>query len=267
MYCKEDNCSLEKYYPENLTVLIIDDERKEVEKLNSVLKQDPSVSIINIDSKKDLLEQIGDVKPDVIFIDPSTSKNVGLGILDQLIKEVGHPGIIITSANGMVAENHFNLRVQTIIEKPIDPKEVHRAMRDYLLERSARTINAGLSKLLSVMSPKKLKFSTRKGHVFLSVDEIIYCKADSNYTHLMLADGRKITVSKSLHNFDNKVLSPKYYRISRSAIINTEYLVEINRNEKNCILKQNGEQIFLPVTTKYLKSLLNHYCSCYSLNQ
>lgn len=266
MNCKGNNCSLETYYPQTLSILVIDDEKKAVENLTSILKHDPGISVSKADDKKDVLEHILEVQPDIIFIDPSVNKGSGVEIIDQIIGKDEHPGIVVMTASSKEIEKTFRLNVLTVVKKPVDSQEVHRAIQDYLSVRSFNSLKSGLDKLLSGLMQKKIKFSTRKGHVFLSASEIIYCKADSNYTHIVLTGKRQITVSKSLHHFDNKILSPDYYRISRSAIINTEYLVEINRNEKNCILKQNDEFIALPVTQKYLKKLLDHYCSCYLPN-
>jgi two-component system LytT family response regulator len=267
MHCKGDFCGLEPFIPETINVLIADD-KKSIEELTEILSTDPMISISAADKLDEVEDHINATKPDILFIDPSLEMDKGMQLIDRLIAAEEYPEIIIagnpTTSGG---EKQIRVKVMTMINKPFTHTEVHGAMRNYLKVKSNSSLKTGIDRVIASLSDKKFKFSTRKGHVFLRADEIIYCKADSNYTHLVMTEGRQITVSKSLHHFDNNALSPHYYRISRSAIINTAYLVEINRNDKNCILKQNGEYISLPVTQKYLKNLLDHYCSCYTLNQ
>jgi two-component system LytT family response regulator len=267
MQCKREFVGLEPFYPETIRALIVDNIHA-VEELTQILSTDPVLSITSTTKLDDIEDKLEKIKPDILFIDPAIDRWKGMQLVDKLIAQDNYPEIILMikpSSNGI--DKQIRTKVMAMLVKPFSNKEIHGAIRDYLNMRSRLSMMSGMNRIISGEKDKKFKFSTRKGHVFLSASEIIYCKAQSNYTHLILTGGRQITVSKSLHHFDNRVLSPHYYRISRSAIINTEYLVEISRKDKNCILQQNGEYLSLPVTQKYLKSLLDHFRGCHTLNQ
>jgi two-component system LytT family response regulator len=253
--------------PDELSVLIIEDGKQSAKQLNEILSHDAGIIIKKVQAESLSIEDILQESPDLVFLETTQNNGSGIEILDHLLSLEPRPEIVLLIDNSTDSVRYFRSGLLYILNSPYRLKEVHDVFREFRAKRSHEIMYAGMNRLVSGLVPKKLKFSTRKGHVFLDADEIIYCKADSNYTHLMLTGHRQITVSKSLHHFDNQVLSPNYFRISRSAIINTEYLVEINRNEKKCVLKVNDSNVSLPVTQKYLKVLLDHHCNCYLQNQ
>ena len=64
----------------------------------------------------------------------------------------------------------------------------------------------------------------------IPLSEIILLEAEENYTHLILKDGKKMTVPKTLKAFEQILKCHNFYRIHRAFMINGEHLKSYNLN-------------------------------------
>jgi DNA-binding LytR/AlgR family response regulator len=75
----------------------------------------------------------------------------------------------------------------------------------------------------------------------IPLEHIIWLKSSRNYTIFLLSDGRKLMSSKTLGKYEKK-LPEGFIRVHRSSIINREYIMQLNRIQRICILK-DGQMI------------------------
>lgn len=106
---------------------------------------------------------------------------------------------------------------------------------------------------------QKIKFNIRTGYVFVNPNDIIYCSADSNYTHITFTNQKQLTVSLTLSNVMESLPASMFLRISRSTIININFLVEIKRTEKLCILNAENKNYSFRISPKNIKALINDF--------
>jgi two-component system, LytTR family, response regulator len=71
---------------------------------------------------------------------------------------------------------------------------------------------------------------------FISYNEIIYCKAEGRYTHIVLKNGKSIMTAKLLKSFENKLPADIFLRIHKSYIINLNYISNYNKNNNAILL-------------------------------
>jgi len=94
--------------------------------------------------------------------------------------------------------------------------------------------------------PKKMSYpqiiiNTRKGVRFVKEMDIVACKADGNYTTLLLQDGKRHIISKKLKDIEEK-LSKVFFRIHHSHMVNLQHLVSMkNGNDLKVILSEGSE--------------------------
>jgi two-component system, LytTR family, response regulator len=62
----------------------------------------------------------------------------------------------------------------------------------------------------------------------ITLSEIILLEAEDNYTHLILKDGKKITIARTLKAFEQILKSNHFYRIHRAFLINGKHLQSYN---------------------------------------
>ena len=112
-----------------------------------------------------------------------------------------------------------------------------------------------------------LRISTSAELVRVATDEIVYVRADGNYSDLVLTNGKSRKMTFQLHFFDEvfqQLQNNMFARVGRSLIVNKRYIHVINLTEQ--ILIFSGQQIkgdIKPVNVsrdalKQLKELLEN---------
>lgn len=76
---------------------------------------------------------------------------------------------------------------------------------------------------------------------FATFAEIIYLRADGNYTCCVLRDTTQYTMCQTLVNFESELGFP-FFRCHKSYLINTIYIREINKRTYQVMLT-NGDAI------------------------
>ena len=83
-----------------------------------------------------------------------------------------------------------------------------------------------------------LRISTSTELVRVATDEIVYVRADGNYSDLMLTNGKTRKMTFQLHYFDDvfqRLHNNMFIRVGRSLIVNKRYIYVINLTEQMLI--------------------------------
>ena len=84
-----------------------------------------------------------------------------------------------------------------------------------------------------------LRISTSAELVRVATDEIVYVRADGNYSDLVLTNGQRRKMTFQLHFFDEvfqQLQNNMFVRVGRSLIVNKRYIYVINLTEQQLIL-------------------------------
>ena len=76
-----------------------------------------------------------------------------------------------------------------------------------------------------------LRISTSTELVRVATDEIVYVRADGNYSDLVLTNGQRRKMTFQLHFFDEvfqQLQNNMFVRVGRSLIVNKRYIYVIN---------------------------------------
>jgi DNA-binding LytR/AlgR family response regulator len=94
----------------------------------------------------------------------------------------------------------------------------------------------------------KLMLPSSSGIMLVNISDIIYCKADSNYTHFFLSDMKKIVVSQTLKSYEKLLSSRCFFRIHNSYLININVVKKYIHGEGGRVVMRDGTM--LPVSRK-----------------
>jgi two-component system LytT family response regulator len=83
--------------------------------------------------------------------------------------------------------------------------------------------------------PTRVALHVTSGIILLWWKDILYCSADSNYTHVYAADGRHYMVSKTLREVQSKLPAVHFARIHQSHLVNLEAVGEVTSTEVKMI--------------------------------
>jgi DNA-binding LytR/AlgR family response regulator len=109
--------------------------------------------------------------------------------------------------------------------------------------------------LVQAVPVSKIRFNTLGGFILIEPGEILYCKAEANYTDIFLATQTKHTISMNIGSIEKMLPSPAFFRISRSIIINVKYLTGINRNKRQCLLTAGQVPVSLTIAHDRIREL------------
>lgn len=81
--------------------------------------------------------------------------------------------------------------------------------------------------------------------------EIIFIRAESNYSRIFLKNGIEYFTSKTLKSWAQEIKDADFLRCHRSFLINKQEIVEVNRHAYHIVMR-NGEEI--PVSRRSQKN-------------
>ena len=102
-----------------------------------------------------------------------------------------------------------------------------------------------------------LAIPNASGHHFVHERDIVYCKAEGNYSHIITLNGKQFTVTKSLRHL-MELLNPNFFcRIHQSHIINLLHLINYKNRDKRVVVMRDGKK--LPVARARKRELLDRF--------
>ena len=97
------------------------------------------------------------------------------------------------------------------------------------LESRERLLNQrirDLEKQIEELTQTHITIPMLSGNEVVSIDELVYCQASSNYTHIYFMDGRKICVSRTLKYVQSLLPERKFIRIHQSHLVSVQHISE-----------------------------------------
>jgi len=89
----------------------------------------------------------------------------------------------------------------------------------------------------------RLCLPTFKGFIILKLEDIVYCEAQRSYTVFHLVNGKTITISKPLFDYDKLLAGTAFLRIHKSFLINLFHAKEYIRGDGGIVIMSNGADI------------------------
>ncbi len=240
-----------------LKVIIIDDEKEACELLESYAKSlsPENLELLGrahtVESGAQLIEA---TQPDLVFLDVKLSPGSGFDILNHF--EHIDFQVIFTTAHQEYAVKAIRFAAIDFLLKPIDIHEFEAAISRAREKIATDTQNGRMEVFKEILSNSKASFSrivlpTIDGFIIEKTDEILFCKADGNYTHFHLRNGQKMVVSKTLKTFESILRDQGFFRGHISYLINIEQIKSFKRHKKGgAIFLNDGTEIPLSESRK-----------------
>jgi DNA-binding LytR/AlgR family response regulator len=238
-----------------LTSVIIEDEEESLLLLKSLIE---SNSLVELDGTtgdpSEAVDLILNLNPDIVFLDIKMPGKNGFDILDELrVKGTIYPFIVFVTAYDEYAVKAFEYAAFDYILKPVDPHRlghtIQRCNKIRLSERAWQTD-------ILPCSYGKLFFRNTSGVVFVDPADVVYVKAEGNYSVFSFCNTKSETVSVNLGKIADQLDPGTFIRISRSFIINTCYLKKINTKQQHCYLTVNSHEYKCDISRDKISELI-----------
>jgi two-component system, LytTR family, response regulator len=240
-----------------LNALIVEDEANSREILrNYVKKYCTNVNLLGeAASIREAIEFIDNNELQLVFLDVEMPFGNAFDLLDQLPNRTFET--VFVTAYNQYAIDALNNHAAYYLMKPINIDELIKAV-DYVSEIKLKEDELEDK----VLQPKlksvegKITLPQLDGFQVLNVSEILYCKADDNYTEIYL-ENKKILVSKTLKYFEDALSDFPFARIHKSYLVNVNEVVKYRKGKGGSVVVSNGKELSVSASKK--KELLSYF--------
>ena len=235
------------------TAVIVDDMPQALEMLaNDISRKHPELSIIGkassvVSAAKLLRKQ----QPDILFLDIMLGDGTGFDLL-EIFPELQAKIIFITASDAF-AIKAFKFAAIDYVLKPYADEDlslaIKRALQYVRPEKKQFTV---LQESLSnpSMVPEKISLHTLDKIIVVSLEDIIRCQSDNNYTTFYFKNGKKLMVTKTLKYFADLLKESHFLRVHQSHLLNTKYIKEYIKSDGGYLVLKDGNTVPVSVRKK-----------------
>lgn len=229
---------------DQLSAIIVDDEKEACDYLEELLKPYDHIKVVaKINEPDKAVKAIVNIKPDLVFLDIKMPGKNGFDVINEIKKYDVNFLVVFVTAFEEYAIQAIKYSAFDYLLKPVNQSELKETMNKLSEDRRNDFLDfrRNAEQLLENLEfYKKIKFNTRTGFILIYLSEIIYCKADRNYSFIYLINDKKEIVTCNLNHLEKLLPQTYFYRISRYNIINLKFLKIFERTKRKCILECNN---------------------------
>jgi len=234
-----------------LNAILVEDEKLSRDILSNYLsKYCPNINLIGqAENIQQGLKLIENHQLDVVFLDVEMPYGNAFDLLDK-VENKTFETIFVTAYNHYAMEA-LNAHASYYLMKPIEIDELIKAV-NYVTEMKEKE-NALEDHILSPKTTKvqgKITIPQQDGFEIIETKNILFCKADDNYTEIYLNDNRKKLVSKTLKYFDDALSQSGFARIHKSYLVNVNEISKYVKGKGGSVLLSNGKELSVSASQK-----------------
>ncbi len=230
---------------EKLKAILIDDENSGLSALNEKLQRHcPLVEVIKLcDTSTKGIEAINTLHPDLVFLDVEMPVMNGFVLLQHL--EFKNFALIFVTAYDQYAINAIRYSAIDYLLKPVDVDELKQAVERVIEKKGI--VDHGKEKLELLIENfnsekkrfKRIAIPDRDGLQLVNIENIVYLEAQANYTQIFLLSGSRLTVSRTLKEYEELLPADTFVRIHHSFIININFVEKYIRGDGGQVVLSN----------------------------
>ncbi|NRB60753.1 MAG: response regulator transcription factor [Winogradskyella sp.] len=241
-----------------LNAILVEDEETSRKILRNYLsKYCPNINVLGEAANiEEGLVLIRNNDLDVVFLDVEMPYGNAFDLLEK-VGDINFETIFVTAYNHYAIEA-LNAHASYYLMKPISIDELIKAV-DYVTE--IRTKEEALQD--QVLVPKtnkvdgKITIPQQDGFEVIDTSDILFCKADDNYTEIYLNTNRKKLVSKTLKYIEESLKDANFARVHKSYLVNVDEVVKYVKGKGGSVVLSNGKEIMVSASKK--SELLSYF--------
>jgi two-component system LytT family response regulator len=243
--------------PENINIIIVDDESEARELLITLLDDYPNIIVTGQSGSVDeALALITANPPDIVFLDIHMPKKNGFDLANAMRNLNIKSHIIFVTAYDQYAIQAFKHAAFDYLLKPINEEELKDTILRFQSANNKLDLSDKMNDLFKAINGnQRLRFTTRSGYTFINLHEIVYLEAEGNYTTIYLSNGKDETITQSLGQIEEELSPRNFFRVNRSVIINLKYIVRVNKRNKMCHISVGKTEMEFYIPSEQIKLL------------
>jgi two-component system, LytTR family, response regulator len=219
-----------------LTAIIIDDEPSAIHILKADLTRIGNIDVVETTSNPvNTIDLIQKHHPDLVFLDVQMPERNGIEVLREIAELQPSSSVVMVTAYNDFMLEAFRFAAFDYLLKPVDPEQLHEMLERYR-QRERKVLERNRVNALVDYLKRIIRIPSVYETYFFNPDQIFYFEADGKYTHIIQADGKRLTTSINLGAVQELLPEGEFCRISKSHIIHLKYLRKIDRRKKCCCI-------------------------------
>lgn len=224
----------------NLNCIAIDDEPLALRKLEYYILKTPFLSLVKCCKDAfEAMQVMKENKVELVFADINMPDLSGMDFVKMLHPD--KPQIIFTTAYSEYAVEGFKVDATDYLLKPYGYVDFLRASTKALRQaelKVAASKNAQESKEDEESIFIKCDYKTRR----LFLRDVTYIEGESEYVRIHTSDGKSILYLSSMRAILETLSSPRFIRVHRSFIVNSDRIKEMSKS-KIFLIVSDGDNV------------------------
>ena len=227
-------------------ILIEDDDKSRQQLVNILSQHFKDIHVVavcknNGEAKLAVIQH----KPDLVITDIELEDEPVFNMLQQL-KDIQFD-IIFTTAHDKYAIQAIKFAALDYILKPFGKDELQHAIEQYHQKQNVKQSAQQLQTLFHNFNhlqkdQKKIALPTTKGYEIFPVKEVIRCEALANYTNFFTSAKNKLTVTKTLKEYEELLQDYDFFRVHHSHLINLNHVKKFLKKD-NTVEMSDGSVV------------------------
>ena len=243
-----------------LKVLIVDDEAPARSRLARLLSDVPDLKVVGEASNGlEALQAAQKLDPDLAFLDIEMPELNGLEVAEAWRGQ--GPSVVFVTAYSEHALKAFELSAVDYLVKPVAPERLAEAVARVRKRKSApdaARFQELLRKLEEGRAKRRMAIKCGSKYKVFDPSQVSAIVAKDHYA-LLLVEGQELLADDRLDTLAQRLDPQKFLRIHRSAIINLDFLKELEHegDRKYLAVLSDPAKTKLPVSRERLEDLKN----------
>jgi two-component system, LytTR family, response regulator len=241
---------------QKLKALVVDDEENARILLSKLLEETLMFSNIRLAHSVDTAyAELNLFEPDIIFLDIKMPGKDGFLFIQDLPKKYQVTKIVFVTAYDQYAIEAIKNQAFDYLLKPVNRKQLNQCLTRFIENKKVREESDP-----AVLVPEKIdrltriRVNTRTGTLFINPADILYCKAEGNYTSICTGKKHHLC-SMNLGKVAELLPQKVFIRIGRSYVVNYEYITMLDRKDCSVLLIHDNESAKVKIPRPHLKDL------------
>lgn len=245
-----------------IRVLIVDDEPLARQRIRTMLKSEPAAAIIGESSSgAEAIRMIGDLDPDLVFLDVQMPAGNGFDVIEAIGPEL-MPAVVFVTAFDQHAVEAFEVNALDYLLKPFDSDRFRKAWTRAVTEierRRSKSVTGQLQNLLASAAARKaasgrLLIKGTGSVVILPTALVDWVESAGNYVKLH-AGKESHLMRETMVSIESRLAVEGFVRIHRTVLVRAERIKELRPEFDGDyqVVLTDGTQ--LPLSRRYRSNL------------
>nr|WP_293299950.1 LytTR family DNA-binding domain-containing protein [Allomuricauda sp.] len=238
-----------------LKAIIVDDEQHCINRLEELLQEHKEeIQIVSCcKTLEEAKRQIGNLGPDILFLDVHLGDVTGFDLLSQL-DHIDFE-LIFTTSFDSYALQAFKFSALDYLLKPIDKDDLKEAVKRVQQSKKLKETSQKIDVLFhnfkdGAGTSKRIAVPTMDGFAMVDVKDIIRLQSDGNYTHIYTISNKRITAARTLKHFEGLLDTDAFFRTHKSHLVNLSFVDNYIKGKGGYVVLSDGTKVEVAVRRK-----------------